>query len=75
MHKSTTIGLFLIASLLVGTTANMQMFVSNAVAQEYGQYPNSYQQSALTLSVINTANTKPMRINMYVKQVHLKDFL
>ena len=43
MHKSTTFGLFLIASLLVGTAANMQMF-SNAVAQEYGQYDNSYQQ-------------------------------
>ena len=43
MHKSTTFGLFLIASLLVGTVANMQMF-SNAVAQEYGQYDNSYQQ-------------------------------
>ena len=45
MYKSIIFGLFLVASLLLGTAvANMQMF-SNAVAQEYGQHDNRYQQS------------------------------
>ncbi len=42
MHKSAIFGLFLMASLLVGTSVNMNMF-SSANAQGIGQYDNSYQ--------------------------------
>ena len=42
MHKSAIFGLFLMASLLVGTSVNMNMF-SSANAQGMGQYDNSYQ--------------------------------
>jgi hypothetical protein len=44
MHKSAIFGLFLMASLLLGTSVNMNMF-ANANAQGMGQYDNSYQQS------------------------------
>ena len=44
MHKSAIFGLFLMASLLMGTSVNMNMF-SSANAQGMGQYDNSYQQS------------------------------
>ena len=44
MHKSAIFGLFLMASLLMGTSLNMNMF-SSANAQGMGQYDNSYQQS------------------------------
>src|SRR5688500_10970030 len=43
MHKSAILGLFLMASLLLGTSVNMKMFTS-ANAQGMGQYDNSYQQ-------------------------------
>jgi hypothetical protein len=39
MHKSAIFGLFLMASLLMGTTLNMNMF-SSANAQGMGQYAN-----------------------------------
>src|SRR5215203_2957705 len=42
MHKSAIFGLFLMASLLLGTSVNMNMFTS-ANAQGMGQYDNSYQ--------------------------------
>ena len=42
MHKSAIFGLFLMASLLLGTSVNMNMFAS-ANAQGMGQYDNSYQ--------------------------------
>src|SRR5215211_1127696 len=42
MHKSAIFGLFLMASLLVGTSINMNMF-SSANAQGMGQYDNNYQ--------------------------------
>ena len=42
MHKSAIFGLFLMASLLMGTSVNMNMFAS-ANAQGMGQYDNSYQ--------------------------------
>src|SRR5215208_3904498 len=44
MHKSAIFGLFLMASLLLGTSVNMNLF-SSANAQGMGQYDNSYQQS------------------------------
>ena len=49
MHKSAIFGLFLMASLLMGTSLNMNMF-SSASAQGMGQYGNdpygsSYEQS------------------------------
>jgi hypothetical protein len=44
MHKSAIFGLFLMASLLLGTSVNMNLF-TNANAQGMGQYDNSYQQS------------------------------
>ena len=44
MHMSAIFGLFLMASLLMGTSVNMNMF-ANANAQGMGQYDNSYQQS------------------------------
>jgi hypothetical protein len=44
MHKSAIFGLFLMASLLLGTSVNMNMFAT-ANAQGIGQYDNSYQQS------------------------------
>ena len=44
MHKSAIFGLFLMASLLMGTSVNMNMFAS-ANAQGMGQYDNNYQQS------------------------------
>src|SRR5687767_1704017 len=49
MHKSAIFGLFLMASLLMGTSLNMNMF-SSANAQGMGQYGNdpygsSYEQS------------------------------
>jgi hypothetical protein len=44
MHKSAIFGLFLMASLLLGTSVNMNLF-ANANAQGMGQYDNSYQQS------------------------------
>src|SRR5829696_4625075 len=43
MHKSAIFGLFLMASLLLGTSVNMNMFTS-ANAQGMGQYDNSYSQ-------------------------------
>ena len=43
MHKSAILGFILMASLLLGTSLNMNMF-SNANAQGVGQYDNSYQQ-------------------------------
>src|SRR5215204_6372261 len=43
MHKSAIFGLFLMASLLLGTSVNMNMFAS-ANAQGMGQYDNSYSQ-------------------------------
>ena len=42
MHKSAIFGIFLMASWLVGTSVNMNMF-SSANAQGMGQYDNSYQ--------------------------------
>jgi hypothetical protein len=42
MHKSAIFGLFLMASLLLGTSVNMNLFTS-ANAQGMGQYDNSYQ--------------------------------
>ena len=42
MHKSAIFGLFLMASLLLGTSVNMNMFAS-ANAQGMGQYDNNYQ--------------------------------
>jgi hypothetical protein len=42
MHKSAIFGLFLMASLLMGTSVSMNMFAS-ANAQGMGQYDNSYQ--------------------------------
>ena len=44
MHKSAIFGLFLMASLLLGTSVNMNLF-SSANAQGMGQYDNSYEQS------------------------------
>ena len=44
MHKSAIFGLFLMASLLLGTSVNMNMF-SSASAQGMGQYDNRYEQS------------------------------
>ena len=44
MHKSAIFGLFLMASLLLGTSVNMNMF-ANANAQGMGPYDNNYQQS------------------------------
>ncbi len=44
MHKSAIFGLFLMASLLLGTSVNMNMF-SSASAQGMGQYDNKYEQS------------------------------
>ena len=44
MHKSAIFGLFLMASLLLGTSVNMNMF-SSANAQGMGQDDNSYEQS------------------------------
>src|SRR5215211_3459602 len=45
MHKSAIFGLFLMASLLLGTSVNMNMFTS-ANAQGMGQYDNSYSQQS-----------------------------
>ena len=42
MHKSAIFGLFLMASLLLGTSVNMNMFTS-ANAQGMGHYDNNYQ--------------------------------
>ena len=44
MHKSAIFGLFLMASLLMGTSVNMNLFAS-ANAQGIGQNDNTYQQS------------------------------
>ena len=44
MHKSAIFGLFLMASLMMGTSVNMNMF-STANAQGIGQYDNTYEQS------------------------------
>ncbi len=44
MHKSAIFGLFLMASLLLGTSINMNMF-SSASAQGMEQYNNQYEQS------------------------------
>ena len=44
MHKSAIFGLFLMASLVLGTSVNMNIF-STANAQGMGQYDNNYQQS------------------------------
>ena len=44
MHKSAIFGLFLMASLLLGTSVNMNMF-SSASAQGMEQYDNQYEQS------------------------------
>ena len=44
MHKSAILGLFLMASLMLGTSVNMNMF-STANAQGMGQYDNQYEQS------------------------------
>ena len=43
MHKSAIFGLFLMASLLMGTSVNMNLFAS-ANAQGIGQYDNNNQQ-------------------------------
>ena len=45
MHKSAIFGLFLMASLLLGTSVNMNMF-SSASAQGMEQYDNSYEQQS-----------------------------
>ena len=41
MHKSIILGIFLIGSLLFGTSLNFNMFSTTAMAQEYGQYDNN----------------------------------
>ena len=56
MHKSAIFGLFLMASLLMGTSVNMNMF-SNANAQGMAQNDNSYAQSTYGQNPYDTSSS------------------
>ena len=55
MHKSAIIGLFLMASLLLGTSVNMKMFAS-ANAQGIGQYDNKIRNTKVVQGEPSTAD-------------------
>ena len=65
MHKSAIFGLFLMASLLLGTSVNMNMF-SSANAQGMGQYDNSYQQS--TTEMIHMEVVAMTKVTVMISQ-------
>ena len=76
MHKSAIFGLFLMASLVLGTSVNMNIF-STANAQGMGQYDNNYQQSTYgndpygssSMTQVTVLMTRVMTIVMTVNNI------